>query len=485
LIGVGLNGGDQLAARWYLDSEVSDPTPVPLIVLPAPGNLSPLVFLSQVHDCVNWILVGGAYPGALIEIYNGATLIGTETAVGDVATVRISGTINTGNVLHAVQSVVTPSGTVKSGATPSLPSEALPYRENSLPPPAIGPVPGCTQAVPVSGLLQGASTHLATGTGELYYPFVGAGFWALLGREAHPPESFSASQHFERCKAFSPKSAPAVPVDKTRPIRKPLVQQDNITCAAAKAIMVSNLESGAILTFKIVATSATAVIGKIGVGQGVSSTQFWLPDLSAYVPPAPPYPALVVVQEMCSQNVESDPVYFTKFQGGVFPPFIVEPVRECSQYVQLNMVGGAVVRLYSDQLDSPVISLRREALLKGSAPWRSSTSSSATRFQDFVQLLASAGPIPVGVADGLGAGRLIAGITWNSVLAGPAPAGFVAPPGTVTARATVTLRPVSRCAAMPIFWPVRPKSLSKVGKIRRSRAAHASHQGRACLAQRF
>jgi hypothetical protein len=356
LAGAGLNGGDQLTARWYLGAEVSDPSPVPLVVLPAPSKLGPLVYLSQVHDCVDWILLGGAYPGALVEVYNGATQIGAEVAPGDVVAVRIAGAINTGNVLHAVQSVQTPSGPVKSDSTPSLPSEAPPYRERSLPPPAIGPVPGCAQAVPVSGLLQGASTHLTAGSGVLYYPFVGAAFWALLGREAHPPESFSASQHFERCHVFSPSSAPPVPVDKALPLRKPAIQQGSITCPAAQAIVVTNLEPGAVVTFKIVGPSGTTVIGRIGVGQGVSSAQFWLPDLSGQVPPAPPYPAMVVVQEFCGQSAESDPVYFTKFQGGVFPPFIIEPVTECAHYVQLNMEGGAVVRLYSDQADSPVIS---------------------------------------------------------------------------------------------------------------------------------
>jgi hypothetical protein len=68
---------------------------------------------------------------------------------------------------------------------------------------------------------------------------------------------------------------------------------------------------------------------------------------------------------------------------------------------------------------------------------------SAARFQDLVQLLAAAGPIPVGTAAGLGAGRLISAITWDSVNAGPAPPGFAAPPGAVTARANITLRHVS------------------------------------------
>ena len=305
--GEGLNGGDELTARWEFDGEVSDPSPVPLIVLPVPSKLQPLVYLSQVHDCVDWILLGGAYPGALVEVYNGATQIGAEVASVDVVAVHIKGTINAGNVLGAQQSVTTPAGTMKSDSTRSLPAEALPYMERSLPAPTIGPVPGCAQAVPVGGLLQGASTHLTTSGGVLNYPFVAPAFWALLGREAHPPESFTASQHFERCHVFSPESAPPVKVDKDLPLRKPAIPQQNVTCPAARAVVVTNLEPGAVVTLKVVAESGTTVIGRIGVGQGKTSEQFWLPDLSGQVPSVAPYPALVVAQEFCGQTVESDP----------------------------------------------------------------------------------------------------------------------------------------------------------------------------------
>lgn len=386
LAGAGLNGGDKLTARWYLGNEASDPTPVPEVVLDAPSKLGPLVYLSQVHNCVDWILLGGAYPGAWVEIYNGSTQIGAEIAKGDVVAVRITGDINRGDVLEAVQSVKTPSSklkqrntrytthktaledslhydplnsllpTRKSIGTPSLPAEWLPGRdeEKVMPSPSIGPVPGCSQAVPISGLLQGASTHLASGSDVLHYPFVGGAFWALLGREAHPPESFTASQHFERCGGSSPSSSPPVPVDKDRPLRKPDFKRHDIECPALQAIVVTNLEPGAVVTFKIVGPSGTTVIGRIGVGQGVSWAQFWLPDLSTLVPHAPPYAALVAMQEFCGQSAQSDPVYFSAFGTDSFPPYIYEPVVECANYVQLNSFG--VVRIYSDQADSPVIS---------------------------------------------------------------------------------------------------------------------------------
>ena len=66
-----------------------------------------------------------------------------------------------------------------------------------------------------------------------------------------------------------------------------------------------------------------------------------------------------------------------------------------------------------------------------------------TRFNQLVQSLASAGPIPIGVWDSLGSNRLIVEFTWNQATAGLAPPGFNTPFGNLTARCAVTLRHVS------------------------------------------
>jgi hypothetical protein len=65
------------------------------------------------------------------------------------------------------------------------------------------------------------------------------------------------------------------------------------------------------------------------------------------------------------------------------------------------------------------------------------------RFNQLVQLLTSAGPIPIGILHGLGPERLIAEFTWNQVSVGLAPPGFNTSFGTLTARCAVTLRHVS------------------------------------------
>jgi hypothetical protein len=66
-----------------------------------------------------------------------------------------------------------------------------------------------------------------------------------------------------------------------------------------------------------------------------------------------------------------------------------------------------------------------------------------SKFNSLVQLLASAGPIPMGVVNGLGPDRLIAAWTWNQALVGINPPGYTPPFGILTARCDVTLRHVS------------------------------------------
>ena len=223
---------------------------------------------------------------------------------------------------------------------------------------AIGPVPGCAQAVPIFGIAQGASTHLKDNGFIANYPFVGTGFRANIGREAHRPDSFTATQHFTRCNASSPPSAPPVVVDDTLPIRKPAIGSSQINCPAAGAILISNLEPGAVLTIQLVQPSGVVtVVGRIGVGQNVSSAQIWIPDLTPQLPAAPPYPSLVVVQEHCGKSATSDKVLVLgTYQGSIFPPTIMVPLVECASGVLVNSVDGAVVRLYSDVPDSPVMS---------------------------------------------------------------------------------------------------------------------------------
>ncbi|MER8992984.1 hypothetical protein [Mesorhizobium sp. M0678] len=354
-----LNVGDALTARWTLGAETSDPSPVPIVVLGYPSTLSPLVYLSQVHECVDWVLIGAAYPGATVEIFNGGALIGSDTARGNVVPVRIRGAIQANDVLSAVQSVQTPAGQVKSSQTPSLPAEQTPYRENTMPAPAVGPVPGCAQAVPVRGLAQGATTKVHFNGDVLEYPFVGANLLALLGRAAHNPDVFSATQHFERCNASSPSSAPPVIVDETLPVRKPVIDASQYSCPAARALPISNLEPGATLTIQLVdpTSGAATVLGRIGVGEDVSSGQYWIPDVSALIPASPPFPSLVVIQELCGKTATSDKLLVVgSYQGSVFPPTVMEPAFECASGAFVNSVDNAVVRLYSDAPDSPVIS---------------------------------------------------------------------------------------------------------------------------------
>jgi hypothetical protein len=364
-----LNKGDALTARWTLGAETSDPSPVSIVVLGLPPTLGPLVYLSHVHECVDWVLMGGAYPGATVEIFNSGTSIGDETAVGNVVAVRIRAPIQANDVLKAVQSVQTPGGRVKSDETPSLPAEPTPFRENTMLAPAVGPVPGCAIAVSVRGLAEGATTKLNLNGGVLEYPFVGANLLAQLRRPARNPDVFSATQHFERCHASSPSSAPPVIVDETLPVPKPVIGITQYSCPAAGALPISNVVSGAKLTIELVdpTSGAATVLGIIGVGQDVTSGQYWIPDMSALIPASEPFPSLVVIQELCGKTATSDGVrVLGRYQGTIFPPIILEPAFECASGAFVNNVDGAVVRLFSD---GPDLVISKPVFSSGVAVW--------------------------------------------------------------------------------------------------------------------
>lgn len=64
-------------------------------------------------------------------------------------------------------------------------------------------------------------------------------------------------------------------------------------------------------------------------------------------------------------------------------------------------------------------------------------------FEALLQLITSAAPTPEPTLSALGPDRLITGIQWASVTVGPAPPGYLAPAGMLTARAQATVSHIS------------------------------------------
>jgi len=124
--GITLTPGQQIAATQSRGVDVSLPSPFPETVSAAPSPASGLpavVFLSGLHPCVDWILLGGLIPGATAEIQRNGQRVGTAVAAGSAVSVPVSfpQSPSVGDILGAFQAFTPPQGgTIKGPVVQSL-----------------------------------------------------------------------------------------------------------------------------------------------------------------------------------------------------------------------------------------------------------------------------------------------------------------------------------------------------------------------------
>ena len=74
-----LSGGDTITAMQSLSGDQSQAGPG-TTVLDVPGSLSPPIYLSMVHTCVDAVVLGGLQVGAVVEVTSGGKLLGSDVA---------------------------------------------------------------------------------------------------------------------------------------------------------------------------------------------------------------------------------------------------------------------------------------------------------------------------------------------------------------------------------------------------------------------
>lgn len=222
-----LTQGQQVAATQSSAGETSVPSPFPETVSAAPSlasGLPAIVFLSGLHPCVDWIMLGGLIPGTTVDIHRAGQRIGTAVAAGPVVSVPISSPQipSVGDLLEAFQTFKFPQGgTIKGPTVESLPLQGSPLGEP--PTPSVQSPFECDLAVLVSGLQEGGSLIVKHGIDELSgYPFVGTPVWAHLSQPARGTDQLSARLRSDTCGSASGFS-PAVGVNPALKLPTPVI----------------------------------------------------------------------------------------------------------------------------------------------------------------------------------------------------------------------------------------------------------------------
>lgn len=358
-----LSAGQQVTATQSKAADTSAPSTFAETVAAAPSaatGLGPLAFLSGVHPCIDWVVLGGTTPGATVRVLHGGHRVGETVAGGTQVSVpvRFSPAAVAGDRLFAVQTFTPAGGAAITGAdVPSLPMSAAPPGEPSAP--TVAPPMECDLAVLVAGLNEGTSLIVKHNADEIAgYPFVGTPVWAGLARPVRGADQLSAKQHTEQCGAASG-FGPAVGVNPAPKLPTPVIVGP--VCPTASLLRVRNLRPGALVTIfgetQQPSSSAAAQIGQVRAW--AVDCEFGLPANWASLPNLVANPGklfITVFQENCDKGSDTAKLAVEPLPGLVGQPGMAKPV-ECGRVIGANtLTPGAVVIVTSDQADSPTLS---------------------------------------------------------------------------------------------------------------------------------
>lgn len=349
-----LAAGAQVTATQSRDGQTSAPTPLPEVVASVPADLPPVVILSGLHPCIDWVLVGGCVAGATVTLEHGGQPIGTAVAGGPTVSVPVTFTqsAGAGDVLRAFQSVGSNRGPVST----SLPFETRESRHMA--PPSVNPPYECDMAVLVSGLQEGVSLVVSHNGDELIgYPFIGATVWANLLKPVRQPQTISVRQKSRQCDIESGPSA-TVGVNTAPKLPTPFIVGP--LCPNAALMCVRNLRPGATVTVSANRRTPTGG-GSILIGEAVA----WATECDLPLPPgwadhpqiAPPgVLEISVIQTNCGKSSDQATHKVEPLPGSVGQPDIQSPV-ECARLITVrNLTPGAFVSTTSDQADGKPLS---------------------------------------------------------------------------------------------------------------------------------
>ena len=352
-----LTPGGMVTATWSLGGETSPPS-LPQAVLAYPAQLGAPVFLSPIHSAMDWVDLGVLYPGATVEVRTNAGVLigGPDTAAGAAHRVHLTDTIEPGTQLRAHQTVDPPGvATVHSTPSESLPAESWFSREEQPPIPVVlGPIRECEGAVLVGGAVHGCWVRLTVSGRDFDFPAVAPAFWAVLPELATDTDTYAAANVLRQLGRESAAS-PAVAVDPSAALDKPLLGPDPQYCPRAVAVIASDLAPRSTLTFELRGASGSTGLFRAGAPDDRRSDTYYLGDLNASVPAAPPFPAVVLGEQLCAKAAESNRAGVHRRPEQEVPPGFFSAPQECATGLHVVNASGCVVTVHSDAGDWPVL----------------------------------------------------------------------------------------------------------------------------------
>lgn len=356
-----LKPGMRIVARCTNGSQPSGPPSPVEIVRPGPSKdeLTSLTFVEVPTVCLDWVLLAGTYPGALVQVTHRGVVIGSAVATATVTSVPVSfsNTPVVGDVLEAWQECDPGAGQhIQSDGAVSPPMERRqPYSTISITPPH-----DCDRQLKLGGVPRGSSLEIDH-DGEVLrgYPYVGENPRPWLLKPARAGQTISARVSSALCGRelageVTTTVQPAEPVS---------AQPLGPVCPGAPSVMVSHCVAGAFLSLRV---QKNAPNGGLAIGTDtIGGVTAWS-DGNCEIPlPAgwaddrpelgdgPGDLSIWVHQQGCSWTAPETAVAVRPLPGAVDSPRVLD-APACSMVINAGgLTPGAYVTPVSDRATFP------------------------------------------------------------------------------------------------------------------------------------
>jgi hypothetical protein len=340
-----LQAADLLSARQELAGETSPWTDSRLVlaIMPAPTtgvSLPPVGFVSRVWQCGSEIEIGGAVPGALVEVAGPAAVLASGPAIGYSARLGVLPQIPAPGVVITAGQAAPPGFPLLAAQAPKATTTvaALPVaRDGTFPAPTLAGAPpkGCDSGIDLASVFAGDTVTIvqaSNGITQTFLPTTSAAFFILEHPLPTAGDTLRISQGMPNCREFMP-SAPLI-VD-VAPAGTPDTPSITPACPGAAWLGIGNLWGGALVRIEFGGQTFTGL-----APIDVTEAPFEVSTLPAGA-------VVTVTQERCGK-VSQPAVMTVSPVGGGQGPDLSLPLYECARAVRVvNAEPGALIQVWA------------------------------------------------------------------------------------------------------------------------------------------
>ncbi len=332
--------GQKLVAFQAIPGDTSPLTPSDLGVTVSASpkshsELPPMAFASKLYSCGEAVWIYGAAPGAVVNLLNTSTMLGTGRADSS-GNARFGVTPRLPNSPVSASQEAPPGFPSLAGVPQVLVGTPLPVPPGHLPAPKVlDPIPmGCESSVRVGGVVDGAEVTLERESDGLKETaaFDRDSLWFQLSKPfPKSGDRIYVTQAMPRCE----KQASDPDIKNITPAKVPDPLDVDKPCAGSILVHVRNLRPGANLTVEVLGSSPLVYIVPPG-------TTTWDVPVKAL----PARTTITFTMEICTFTTSTTVDVVDDLPGAA--PFILPELFKCGRAVSVQTTPGAYLEVWGD-----------------------------------------------------------------------------------------------------------------------------------------